>query len=78
MAGGMAAIGIIAAIVVSVREHKEEVAGELKENADTQEMISDTTAQALIHTPVALLGSLFAMPGGAARGLIVARALGRN
>jgi hypothetical protein len=77
MAGGMAAIGIIAAIVVSAREHKEEFAEELKEKADTQEMISDT-AQALIHTPVALLGSLFAMPGGAATGLGVARALGRN
>ena len=47
MAGGLAAIGIIAAIVVSAREHKEEFAEELKEKADTQEMISDTTAQAL-------------------------------
>ncbi|RPI31563.1 MAG: hypothetical protein EHM67_17635, partial [Hyphomicrobiaceae bacterium] len=53
MVGGMAAIGSIAAIVVSAREHKEEFAEELKEKADTQEMISDTTAQALIHTPVA-------------------------
>ncbi|MFZ0851976.1 MAG: hypothetical protein WAO08_22575 [Hyphomicrobiaceae bacterium] len=77
MAGGLAAIGIIAAIVVSAREHKEEVAEELKENADTQEMISDATAQALIQTPVALLGALFATPGGAATGLSVAQ-LGRN
>ena len=68
--------GIIAAIVVSAREHKEEVAEELKENADTQEMISDATAQALIQTPVALLGALFAMPGGAATGLSVARRSG--
>jgi heme exporter protein D len=78
LAAGMAAIGIIAAIVVSVREHKEEVAEERKEKADTQEMISDATAQALIQTPVALLGALFATPGGAATGLSVARALGRN
>jgi hypothetical protein len=78
MAGGMAGIGIIAAIVLSAREHKEEVAEELKEKADTHEMISDITAQALRHTPVALLGALFAMPGGAATGLGVARALGRN
>jgi hypothetical protein len=77
MAGGLAAIGIIAAIVVSAREHKEEVAEELKEHADTQEMISDAKAQALIQTPVALLGALFATPG-AATGLSVARALGRN
>ena len=74
MAGVLAAIGIIAAIVVSAREHKEEVAEELKENADTQEMISDATAQALIQTPVALLGALFATPGGAATGLSVAHA----
>jgi hypothetical protein len=77
VAGGMAAVGIIAAIVVSVREHKE-VAEERKEKADTQEMVSDATAQALIQTPVALLGALFATPGGAATGLGVARALGRN
>ena len=78
LAGGMATIGIIAAVVVSVREHKEEVAEELKEHADTQEMISDATAQALMQTPVALLGPLIATPGGAATGLSVARALGRN
>ena len=78
MAGGLAAIGIIATFVVSAREHKEEVAEELKENADTQEMISDATARALIQTAVALLGTLFATPGGAATGLSVARAIGRN
>jgi hypothetical protein len=74
MAAGLAAIGIIAAIVVSAREHKEEVAEELK----TPEMISNATAQALMQTPVALLGALFATPGGAVTGLSVARALGRN
>jgi hypothetical protein len=47
VAGGLAAIGIIAAIVVSAREHKEEVADELKETPDTQVMISDATAPAL-------------------------------
>ena len=56
------------------------VAEELKENADKQEMISDATASEAsdYKTPVALLGALFATPGGAATGLSVARALGRN
>jgi hypothetical protein len=78
VAGGMAAIGIIAALAVSVREHREDVAEELKEKAETEEVGSDATAQALIQTPVALLGALSATPGGAATGLGVARALGRN
>ena len=50
----------------------------MKEKAETEEVDSDATAQALIQTPVALLGALLATPGGAATGLSVARALGRN
>jgi len=41
MAGGLAAIGVIAAIAVSVKEHEEEVAEQKAEEADTQEVISD-------------------------------------
>jgi hypothetical protein len=78
MAGGLAAMGTIAAIAVSVREHRKDVAEDLKEKAHTQEVVGDATAQALIQTPVALLGAQFATPGGAATGLSVARALGRN
>ena len=78
VAGGMTAVGIIAAFAVSVREHRKDVAEDLKEKADTQEVVSDATAPALIQTPVALLGALFATPGGAATGLSVSRALGRN
>ena len=37
LAGGLAAIGIIAAIVVSVKEHEEEKAEQLAEHADTGE-----------------------------------------
>jgi hypothetical protein len=53
MAGGMAAIGIIAAIVVSAREHKEEVAEELKEQGDDQRCHSsgfDTNSRGLTRT----------------------------
>jgi hypothetical protein len=74
MAGGLAAIGVIAALVVSFREHEEEVAEEAAEQADTSSVATDVAAQA----PLALLGALFTMPGGASSALKVAQVLGRN
>ena len=56
VAGGLALIGVIASIVVSVREHEEEVAEQQAEKTDTDEVVSDATAQALAQTPIALLG----------------------
>src|SRR5262245_23638385 len=47
MAGGLAAIGVIAALAVSVKEHEEEVAEEQAEASDTQGVVSDATAQAM-------------------------------
>jgi hypothetical protein len=78
MAGGLAAIGVLAAVVVSVKEHEEEVAEEKAEQADTQAVVSDATAHAITQAPIALLGSLFAAPGGATAALKVAKVLGRN
>ena len=78
VAGGLAAIGIVAAIAVSVKEQEEEKAEQLAEEADTQEVVSDATAQAMVQTPIALLGALFTTPGGATSALSVARLLGRN
>jgi uncharacterized membrane protein YebE (DUF533 family) len=78
MAGGLAAIGVIAAIAVSVKEHEEEVAEQKAEETDTQGVASDATVQAITQAPVALLGALFASPGGATSALKVARILGRN
>ena len=74
MAGGLAAIGVIAALVVSFKEHEEEVADEAAEEADTSKVATDVAAQA----PLALLGALFTMPGGASSALKVAQVLGRN
>ncbi len=74
MAGGLAAIGVIAALVVSFKEHEEEVAEETAEAADTSSVATDVAAQA----PLALLGALFTMPGGASSALKVAQVLGRN
>jgi Na+/melibiose symporter-like transporter len=78
MAGGLAAIGLIAAFAVTVKEHEEEVAEQKAEEADTQEVVSDATAQAVMQAPLALLGGLFATPGGGTAALKVAGILGRN
>jgi len=78
VAGGLAAIGGIAAIAVSVKEHEEEKAEERAEESDTEAVVSDATAQALVQAPIALLGALMTTPGGATSALSVARLLGRN
>jgi hypothetical protein len=78
VAGGLAAIGIVAAITVSVKEHEEEVAEQQAEQSDTGEVVSDATAQAMMQAPLALLGAVFTMPGGATTALKVAGVLGRN
>jgi hypothetical protein len=78
MAGGLSAIGAIAAIAVGVKEHEDEVAEQKAEQADTQEVVSEATAQAITQAPIALLGALFTTPGGATSALKVARLLGRN
>jgi hypothetical protein len=74
MAGGLAAVGVIAALVVSFKEHEEEVAEEAAEAADTSSVATDVAAQA----PLALLGALFTVPGGASSALKLAQVLGRN
>lgn len=78
MAGGLAAIGVVAALAVTVKEHEEEVAEKKAEKEDTQEVVSDATAQALTQAPLALLGGLFATPGGGTMALKIAGILGRN
>jgi hypothetical protein len=78
VAGGLALIGGIASIFVSVKEHEEEVVEQQAARTDTEELVSDTTAQALAQTPIALLGAVMTMPGGAAGALSAARMLGRN
>jgi hypothetical protein len=78
LAGGLAAIGGLAALAVSVKEQEEEEAEQLAEQADTGEVVSEATAQAVVQTPIALLGALFSMPGGPSSALSAARLLGRN
>src|SRR6202163_323717 len=78
LAGGLALIGVIASTIVSVKEHQEEVAEQETAKTDTEQVVSDATAEAMVQTPIALLGALMTMPGGAAGALSAARLLGRN
>jgi len=78
MAGGLAILGVLAAILVFVKEHEEQVAEEKSQQTDTHGVVSDATAQAILQAPVALLGALFTTPGGATSAFKVARLLGRN
>ena len=78
VAGGLAVVGIIAAAVVSAKEEQEEAADQAAEATDTGEVVSDAAAQAMIQTPIAALGALFSIPGGASMALGGARLLARN
>jgi hypothetical protein len=78
VAGGFTALGLLAALVVRTKEHEEAVADEQIANADTADVASDTAAAAAVQMPLALLGALFASPGGPSSVLSLARVLGRN
>jgi hypothetical protein len=78
MAAGLAVVGLIAAAAVSIKEEQEEKAEELAEQTDTQDVVSEATAQALGQAPFALLGALATAPGGATTLLPVVRLLARN
>jgi hypothetical protein len=74
MAGGLAAIGAIAAIFVSAREQNEELADQQAEAVDTSNVATEVASQA----PLAVLGSLMTLPGGATTAFKVAHLLGRH
>ena len=78
VAGGLALIGVVASVVVSIKEHGEEAAERQAGKTDTEELVSDATAEALVQTPIALLGALMTVPGGTSGALGAARVLGRN
>ena len=74
MAGGLAVIGAVAAVVVSVKEQEEAAADQAAEKTDT----ADAVADAAVQTPLAMLGALSALPLGPTTLLPVARVLARN
>jgi hypothetical protein len=77
VAAAFTAVGLIAAIAVTVKEQEEEMAEAEAEQADTSGVASDAAAQALAQAPLALLGALLA-PGGPASAFGIPRTLGRN
>jgi hypothetical protein len=74
MAGGLALIGGVASLVVTVKEQEEEVAEKQAEATDT----SDTMAEAAVQAPLALVGALSALPLGPTSFMPLVRMLGRN
>jgi hypothetical protein len=78
MAGGLVVIGVVAALVVTVKEHEEQRVEQKTHGAETNELIGDATAEVINQAPLALLGALMSAPGGPATLLKVARTLGRN
>ena len=78
MAGGFAALGLVAALAVTVKEQEEEVAAAAAEHNDTAEMATDAAAQAAVQLPLALLGTLLTSPLAPATALGGAKMIGRN
>jgi hypothetical protein len=64
MAGGFTLIGLLATLIVGVKEHEEQVAEKEAEREDTAQVASDTAVQAAMQAPLALLGALFSTPAG--------------
>ena len=78
MAGGLVAVGVIAAIAVRVKEHEEEVAEQRAEQTQSSGLLNSATAQAALQAPLALLATASAVPGGAITILKAVRVLARH
>jgi hypothetical protein len=78
MAGGFAALGVLAALVVSVKEQEEATEDAQAEKTDTAEVAGDAAAQAAVQLPLALLGTLLTTPMGPGAAAGGARILMRN
>jgi uncharacterized membrane protein YhaH (DUF805 family) len=79
LAGAFCAIGLLAALAVTMKEQQQEIAAEEEQQRNEGgigEMTSAAATQAASHLPVALLGVLMQNPSMVA--LPVARAVGRN
>jgi hypothetical protein len=78
VAGGFTTLGLLAALIVGVKEHEEVIADEKAAEADTADVATDTAATAAVQMPLALLGALFGSPVGPSSVLSLVRVLGRN
>lgn len=64
LAAGFTLIGVVATLLVKVKEHEEEVAEQQAEAADTADVANEAAAQALMQAPLALVGGLLSTPLG--------------
>ena len=78
MAGGFTAVGLIASLVVAVKEQEDVVADTKAEEADTADVATDAAAQAAVQLPIALLGTLLTTPMGPGLAAGGAKALVRH
>ena len=78
MAGGFAAIGLLAALVVTVKEQEEELGDTQAEKNDTADVATDAAAQAAVQLPLALLGTLLTTPMGPGVAAGGAKMVGRH
>jgi hypothetical protein len=75
MAGGLAVVGVLAAVLVSAKKQDEELADKQAEESDTAAVATDAAAQAAAQAPLVLVGSLLTAPSAPAMAFSVARAL---
>jgi hypothetical protein len=78
VAGGFTAIGLIATLLVTVKEQEEEMAEKKAEQADTAGVAGEAAVQAAAQAPLALLGALFASPMGPSTLASGAKLVARN
>jgi len=79
MAGGLALIGAVAALVVSVKEQEEDAAEKAAEESEaTTSSATAAVAEAATQAPLAMLGALSALPVGPASFMPAMRLLARN
>jgi hypothetical protein len=64
VAGGFTLIGLVATLVITVKEQEEEVAEKQAEKVDTADVATDAAAQAAAQMPLALLGAVLSSPMG--------------
>jgi hypothetical protein len=64
LAAGFTLIGVVATLLVKVKEHGEEVAEKQAAAADTGGVANEAAAQALMQAPLALAGTLLSTPLG--------------
>ncbi len=78
VAGGFTLIGLVATLVVTVKEQEEEVAEKQAEGTDTAGVATDAAAQAAAQMPLALLGAVLSTPMGPSTLASGAKLLVRN